>query len=264
MTVRHKQPLGKKFIPQKPNTSWEKSSKWYGKIVKDEGHYYHEHVILPRLKELLPVNAMSRVLDIGCGEGVFARTLPPNVSYTGIDLSATLIKLARERSGNKTKEFIVSDATQPMSTTNQKYTHAVAILSLQNMENARAAIQNVGKLLAPGGVFAIVLNHPAFRIPRQSGWELDQGSSEQKRWVKRYMSEIKIPIEMRPGSHSKSLTWSFHRPLQAWFKDLRAAGLAVTDLEEWTSDKESTSKFKKREDRARNEIPLFMCIVAKK
>jgi hypothetical protein len=38
------------------NTSWEKSSKWYNKIVGDEGHYFHQAVIFPNLKKIINFN----------------------------------------------------------------------------------------------------------------------------------------------------------------------------------------------------------------
>ena len=69
------------------NTSWSPVAKWYTGIVGDSGHYFHKHVILPRLKTLLDPKGGESVLDIGCGQGVYARTLPHNVEYTGIDAS---------------------------------------------------------------------------------------------------------------------------------------------------------------------------------
>ena len=31
------------------STSWEPVGNWYQTIVGEEGHYYHQHVILPQL-----------------------------------------------------------------------------------------------------------------------------------------------------------------------------------------------------------------------
>jgi DNA-binding LacI/PurR family transcriptional regulator len=70
---------------------------------------------------------------------------------------------------------------------------------------------------------------------------------------------------MHPGIAPREVTTTFHRPLQAYFKALAAAGLPVTDLEEWISHKKSDSGPRaSAENIARNEIPMFLCIVATK
>lgn len=255
----------KKNTPAKktPNTSWEKSSKWYNKIVGDSGHYYHEHTILPGVIRLFNLQANSSVLDVGCGQGVLAKNIPKNIRYQGVDLSHSLIKSARESDKNNAHSYMVGDATLPLPVPKKDFTHAAMILCLQNMENAAAALKNVSAHLAKNAKFVIVLNHPMFRIPRQSGWDLNQ-SKQQYRWVTKYLGPMKIPIQMHPGKGNSELTWSFHEPLANYTKYLQAAGLAIEVIEEWSSDKTSTSKFKDREDTARAEIPLFMCIVAKK
>ena len=70
---------------------------------------------------------------------------------------------------------------------------------------------------------------------------------------------------MRPGSAPKQFTTSYHRPLQYYVKALKEAGFCMTDLEEWTSHRESTRGPRaKAENRARNEIPLFLFFEAQK
>ncbi len=33
--------------PHDKQTSWQKVSRWYNDAVGEEGHYYHQHLILP-------------------------------------------------------------------------------------------------------------------------------------------------------------------------------------------------------------------------
>lgn len=250
---------------QKSHTSWNNSSKWYNKIVGNEGHYYHEHVVLPGLKKLLKVTADSRVLDLGCGQGVLARALPKYQHYLGIDAAPDLISAAKRQTRSNAAEFQVADATRPLKKIELgTYTHVACVLALQNMEHPEGTITNAAAALRSGGQFVIVLNHPSFRIPRQSGWKNDEKSKQQYRWENRYLSPLKIPIQMSPGADASKVTWSFHRPLQDYTQMLAQAGMVITDIQEWTSDKESVGKAAKSENRARNEFPLFMTIVAEK
>ncbi len=247
------------------DTSWEGVNAWYHKSVGKEGHYYHKNVILPKLIPLLQLKEESSLLDVGCGQGILARHLPKGLDYLGIDLSASLIKEAIQLNKDRSKEFLHHDATKPLQTKKGPFTHAVMLLSLQNIESPKLTFQMVKPLLVKGGKFTLVLNHPYFRIPRQTSWGIDEGKKCQYRRIDRYLSPLKIPLEAHPGiKDDKTQTWSFHFPLSTLINWLSEEGFALYHLEEWCSDKVSTGKHKKMEDFARDEFPLFMTLQAMK
>lgn len=248
------------------DTSWEGVHDWYDSLVGREGHYYHQHVILPGIERLFSLTKESSLLDIACGQGVLARSLPAYVPYTGIDMSKGLIQAAKQHArGSKNREFLVGDATKPLPLPKTaQFTHATCILALQNIENAPAVFQNVYAHLKPNGEFLFVLNHPCFRIPRHSQWHFDDGSKSLSRQMRSYMSSQKIPISMRPGKGPAEATISFHHPLTYYVSALKEAGFVVTAIEEWCSDKTSTGSQARVENRARKEFPLFLTIVARK
>lgn len=248
----------------KRNTSWETSGKWYNKLVGEKGHYYHQQVIFPNILSLLHLDPNSKVVDIGCGQGIFAKQIPSSVVYTGIDLARSLITSAREKDKNPLHSYVLADVTSQWELPEHEFSHAVAILSLQNMEYPEKAIAQVSKHVISGGTFLLIINHPMFRIPRQTGWKIDEKTKNQYRFVNKYTSPMKIPITMHPGDEQSSLTWSFHYPLSTYTHFLKDAGFMIESIEEWASDKESVGKAAKMENRARSEIPLFMAIVAKK
>ena len=124
-------------------------------------------------------------------------------------------------------------------------------------------MQNVRRWLKPGGRFVMVTTHPCFRIPRQTHWGWDEQKKIQYRRVDLYGSESAIPILTPPFSQPDSFTVTYHRPLQSYVQALAEAGLGVDGLEEWTSHKTSEpGKRSKAENRARQEIPLFMALRA--
>jgi SAM-dependent methyltransferase len=242
-------------------THWDKSSRWYDALVGDRGQYYHEHVIIPGALRLLDLKADSRLLDIGCGQGILGRAVPAGIRYTGVDASRNLISQARRRDRNSSHDYLVADATRPLPVAGT-FTQAAMILSLQNLADSRAAIANTAMVLADKGNLIIVLNHPVFRIPRQSAWGTDETNKLQFRKIFRYLSPLKIPISTHPGQNQSPVTWSYHQPLSAYSRDLKDAGLAIALIEEWASDRESIGKAARMENRARSEIPLFMAIRA--
>lgn len=243
------------------NTSWESSHRWYDSIVGEKGHYYHEQIVLPNTKRLLNLQKDSSLLDLGCGQGVLARQLPPTIRYVGVDAAASLIKSAKTKSKHP---FYVADITKPLSIKENSFSHAAIILALQNLEHPEGAFKNAAHFLAPHGKLLIVMNHPCFRIPRQSSWGVDEAKKLQYRRLDLYMSSLKIPIQTNPGKQEKSATtYSFHHPLSFYFQKLAESGFVIETIEEWISDKKSTGGRAAMENRSRKEFPLFMAILAR-
>src|SRR3989338_95781 len=247
------------------NTSWKSVAPWYSSLVGKKGHYFHQHVVIPQVLRLLHLKENSRVLDLACGEGILSRNLPPAIEYLGIDSASNFIKEAISKDKNSHHSYITSDVTKPLPIKQNAYTHATIILSLQNIQNAEAVLHNIKRHLSPDGKLAIVLNHPCFRIPRQSSWEIDEANKLQYRRINRYLSPLEIPISIEPAKGEKSkLTWSFHEPLSYYSDILFKNNFVIERLEEWASDRESEGYYAKMENRARAEIPLFMGILARR
>lgn len=246
------------------NTSWSPVSKWYTDLVGSGGHYFHQNVILPGIKKLLDPRPGESVLDVGCGQGIYARGLTHDVNYTGIDISRELIVEAKKLDKNGKHAYFVADATEGIPVPVGSIDHVVCILALQNMRDSARVISHISDVLKPGGDFVTVINHPSFRIPRQSSWGIDEANKLEYRRVNRYLTPLEIPINAHPGLKDSPLTWTYHQPLSYYVTAFKNTGLVITDLEEWTSNKQSLGKAAKAENRARGEFPLFMAIRAQK
>ena len=252
----------------KKSSSWEPVSSWYDQIVGEKGHTYHKELILPCLKKQLNFDTFENpaLLDLGCGTGVLGRCIPQNIKYLGLDISPSLIKIAKNRAKSPSHQFQVADLTKPVKIAQKEpFTHAVAVLSMQNMNEPAKAIELASNNLCENGQLVIVLNHPCFRIPRQSSWGTDKEKNIQYRRLDRYMSPMDIPIQMNPSKGKKSeTTLSKHAPLSLWTKWLSQNGFTITGMDELCSHKTSEGGAAKRENRARNEFPLFLVISATK
>lgn len=258
---------GEKSKTGKSQTSWDEAGKWYHQIVGDEGHHYHQTVIIPQVLKLLSLGPDKNhcLLDLACGQGVLSRHLPPSVSYLGIDLAASLIQAAKKLNRNPLHQFLHADVTQPIPGLSKTFTHGSIILALQNIEFPLQVLKNASRCLVDGAPFIIVLNHPCFRIPRQSSWKIAEDNKIQFRRIDRYMSSMKIPIQTHPGQGKDSAqTWSFHHPLSQYTHWLKEAGFLIESIDEWCSNKTSQGKSAKMENRSRSEIPLFMSILSRK
>lgn len=249
------------------STSWQNVGKWYNETVGEGGHYYHQTLIIPKVLDLLHFskNEPASLLDLACGQGVLSRHLPPHVSYVGLDVAGPLIAAAKRYRHPPSHQFFQADVTQKLPLQHPPFSHATIILALQNIESPLAVFKNASHYLQSGAPFIIVLNHPCFRIPRQSFWKVDEENKIQYRRIDRYMSPMKIPIQTHPGQGKQSShTLSFHHPLSDYSRWLKEAGFVIELIEEWCSNKVSEGRAAKMENRSREEIPLFMAIAARK
>lgn len=240
-------------------------AKWYGSYLRGE-NTYQETLVFPGAFRLLAPKQGGKYLDLACGEGMFAAAIAAEgAEILGIDIAPALIRAAKQKriSG---ADFLVADLQKPVSGIPEGvFDGSVCLLALQNIRDAAPVFRLAWQALKPGGRFVVVLNHPCFRIPRQSEWGFDEAKKTQYRRIDRYLSPMDIPIQMRPGETAGPRTMSFHRPLSWYMEIASAAGFFLQGLEEWVSDRESNAGGRSRaENRSRAEIPLFLAMSFKK
>lgn len=260
-------------MPLKKQTSWGKVADWYDKHLEQQQQTYQQTVILPNVLRLMQIQEGERIVDIACGQGFFAREFhAAGAHVTGTDISPELIALAKKESRIFAKElqFHVAPADVLTPITDSSAEKITLILALQNIENLSGVMSECSRILAPHGSVHIVLNHPAFRIPKHSSWGWDITAHSQYRRIEKYLSESRAAIDMHPGSSASNnakqqTTVSFHRPLQSYFKHATKTGFSVTRLEEWISSKQSQPGPRAQmENTARKEFPLFLYLELQK
>ncbi|MBU1117747.1 class I SAM-dependent methyltransferase [Patescibacteria group bacterium] len=240
-------------------TAWEgKVGEWYKKSVGIKGNYYHEKVILPGVLRLLEIKAEDKILDLACGQGIFGRQV--NNLYLGVDLAKTLIDEAKKLDENPKHRYWLGDVSKELKSS-IIFDKGIIVLALQNIKKPFGVIRNFNKLLRKGGELVIVINHPAFRVPKHSDWEVK--NDKQYRVIENYMSPLEIPIETSPfDKKDNQISYSYHYPLSAYFEMLASNGFMVEKIEEWISPKKSEGPMAIIEDKARREFPLFLAIKA--
>ncbi|OGG50798.1 hypothetical protein A2763_02255 [Candidatus Kaiserbacteria bacterium RIFCSPHIGHO2_01_FULL_54_36] len=245
-------------------TSWGHVANWYHDHVSENDDTYHEKIIKPNLLRVLGDVRGKHVLDVACGQGFFSRAVASaGARMTGIDIAAPLIALAKKQ-GPPDISYIVASAER-IALPDTSFDAAICVLALQNIKDLSGTLAQISHLLKSGGSFTIVLNHPAFRIPRHSQWGFDPDANVQFRRLDAYLSESAHQIRMHPGSAPDVITMSYHRPLQLYMKELAKHGFALSALEEWISHRMSEKGPRAAaEDRARKEFPLFLMLSARK
>lgn len=123
----------------------------------ERGHRPTGEQAIERMK--LPPDA--QVLDVGCGSGWATRLMAEKASggrVVGIDISDEMIELARKSSVDfPNTEFKVAGADH-LPFTDRSFTHGFSMESLYYYKDIAAALAEVARVMAPGGLFVAVMD----------------------------------------------------------------------------------------------------------
>lgn len=245
-------------------------AKWYNGWVGKRGSLYHRTVAIPSVMDLADVKPGELVLDLGCGQGVLTpHVLKRGGQYRGVDGSRTLIQLARKHHAEDAKrknaaEFILGDVRKLSELAEVKESNAdvaIFMLSIQDMDPLDEVLKAAAWALKPDGRIVIFMLHPAFRVPRQSGWGFDPGRKLTYRRVDSYLTPRGVPMKAyaEVTSRSSGTTWSFHRPLSVYVNTLSELGFLLERLDELPDP--NVDETTKKETL---EIPLFAALRARR
>ncbi len=172
--------------------------------------YYERPAILDLAGEV----AGRRILDAGCGSGPIAAALRDRGAIvTGIDSSAKMLELARQRLG-ASAALHLADLGSPLPFPDGAFDDVIASLVLHYLEDWAGPLAELRRVLTPGGRLIASVDHP-FSSQMQAGPGAD------------YFATRKWSFEWTFGGHTALMSF-WHRPLHAMTDAFTAAGFRIS------------------------------------
>ena len=178
--------------------------------------------------ERLAVRPGQHYLDIGCGNGYsvrWAAEVDASVQAVGLDVSAEMVRLAREQSAGLSNTRFVN-APFPLPLLKAKTFHAIFSMEVfYYLPDPAWGVLSAARLLVPGGLFACVIDHyeenaashewseqlgvPMHRLSERGWRELVEGTGLE------VVEQSRLHAESEDSNSAGSLLTLCRRPLDA-------------------------------------------------
>ena len=233
---------------------WERvADEWVGHADSND---YRNQLLMPLTLRMLGDVSGQRILDLGCGEGGYARELARRgAAVVGVDGSERLIAVARQRTAatGLDGKYVCANASRMEEIASGTFDLVLAAMSLMDVEDYPGAVAEAHRVLRAGGELLMSITHPCF-MPPVSHWVKDQAGQARFFAVDRYFDR---------GGWEERITPRFtapvirrHRPLEDYVTAALEAGFALRELREPTvtgDDLKKSPRFWKLQ-----RIPYFL------
>ncbi len=170
----------------------------------------------PATLSLLPDVQGMKVLDAGCGPGVYTEWLVDNGALvTAVDSSDTMLALTKERVNSSAKLIRANLNEELQFLKDSEFDIVLSSLVVHYLRNWSTAFSEFNRVLKPGGTLVFSTHHPF----------TDFEFSETGRYFDAELLEVEWP------SFSKKVKF-FRRPLCDIFDILREADFAIEHMTE--------------------------------
>jgi 2-polyprenyl-3-methyl-5-hydroxy-6-metoxy-1,4-benzoquinol methylase len=244
------------FLEDSSTRSWDKAAgDW---VVHADRNDYRQYYLMPRMLAMLGNVAGKKILDLGCGEGGYARELARRGAHVvAVDGSERLVTIAIERalSERLNVRFLHANASALNGIDSQSFDAVIAAMSLMDVEDYPGAIQETCRALSAGGELVMSITHPCFSAP-VSEWARDPSGEVQVFTVDRYFDRIAWEAMITPEFRSSVLRR--HRPLEDYIRAPIEHGLLLREFVEPSVTAEELRHSRRFRKLARIPYFLFM------
>ena len=138
----------------------ESTSVWWDLRGPLGGLHILNGIRVPYFERVLGGFSGKRILDVGCGGGIFAEPLAAaGASVVGIDPSVRSIEAAREHAARSGLDVEYRVASAETFQSDERFDAVMAVDVLEHVENLDATIAACARALRPGGVLGFLTHN---------------------------------------------------------------------------------------------------------
>jgi len=205
------------------SAAWEQNAPAWIAWARAPGHDGFWEGTWPSLREMLPA-PRGLTLDLGSGEGRVSRELIGlGHRVVGVDRSPTLVRAAL--SARPCAPTLLADAAA-LPFADSTMTLVVACMSLHDIDDFAATMDEIGRVLRADGALCAALVHPFV-----SAQDDDTLHTDAFRVSRPYLHERRYEDHVERDGLTMDFA-SVHRPLGAYVTALTRNGLVLTALSE--------------------------------
>ncbi|HEY3135755.1 MAG TPA: class I SAM-dependent methyltransferase [Blastocatellia bacterium] len=230
---------------------------------------FAENVERPAVERLIGNLAGQRLLDLGCGSGTYSVVFVEHgAQVVGLDLSQTMISLARERARARSvqADFRVADIIEPLPFSQGEFDAVFTGTALHYVESLGPLMNEIQRVMKPGGRLVASVLHPmsTSRFPLASSDELEGPDPWEAWYFGPQLRCIETPwLGFGEVKKQGRQILCYHHTITEYFDAVSAAGLAIIELIEPAPPPEFAAKNASRYNEAMR-VPVFLVFKAEK
>ncbi len=252
-------------LHEETRSIWNQIANFWDDRMRD-GNDFQRILVGPASERLLNLQPGENVLEIGCGNGVFARRMAQlGASIVATDFSTQLLERAQARTTEHTDliEYRLVDATHEdeiVALGLKRFDAVVSNMAIMDMSEIDPLMRGVRQVLKPGGRFVFSLMHPCFNNMGTTLCveESDNNGEISTTYSIKIARYLHLTYQKGVGMIGQPTPqYYFHRPLHALFNSCFRAGFAIDGLEEpaFNSPHDGSKTNRSLSWKSYNEIP---------
>lgn len=228
-------------LNQEVQAIWNQNAAFWDEKMSDEGNDFQRILVGPGAERLLNLQAGELVLEVGCGNGVFARRMAQlGARVIATDFSEQFLERAKARVTEHADriEYRYLDATdrdQLLALGDKSFDAIVSNMVIMDMANIEPLMQAIPALLKPRGRFVFALMHPCFNTTGTFLMAEEEGINGG--FATKYAIKVVQYLDQQPQKGTgivgqPSTHYYFHRPLNELLGICFGAGLVMDGIDE--------------------------------
>jgi SAM-dependent methyltransferase len=220
--------------------------------VNPKGWFYNEMLEMPATLSLLGNVKNKKILDFGCGTGIYAKILEKKgAKIKGFDISEEMLKIARKNN----PRLDLRQGSGYKIPFNEKFDIVVAALVIDYFDNWDKVFQQVSKVLKKGGVFVFSAGNPVCECAKR----IKSGRKSYKVLGIRSYFDEKVHHCDWSYKDGKTVTIpSYHKTYETIIKTIIKNGFEIADYKDTFPLKKAKKLFP--EDYAEYSKSPYFCV----